>query len=412
MALEGGGGKKEIIRAPKRAYKAPRYISAGARRRVEEGPPIPSKRVTITRPGMTAYGYASSQYGDASLGDALTRWFQARGQTPKFTLGTQVSLPSKQELEKFMSSRPTTGPGVTALRREGTSGALKTAVPGTAAPGYAQYVRAPGAAAPAVGAQANRFAVPTTKFQPPPAAIPMTERRIVPGAVGIARGIPGNQAARTQVFPTATAQQGERLSAYARYLTAQQIGTAPQEFQNMLTPATVGAGVGVLPSNLTPQQAAYAANLTKQAIAVYGKQPTALSAQVAKEMGLRQESLRFEEAARYTGQALFGGFDTRTMGAFAGAIDRYTGEIVNPDLLPNIMSPQMAAALGISEEDRLRLYGDASAGYRLRERAIPPAAPSTTYGYGGYGGYGYGGGGYGGGGYAQAPELINWRIGL
>lgn len=114
--------------------------------------------------------------------------------------------------------------------------------------------------------------------------------------------------------------------------------------------------------------------------------------------------------ANYTGQALFGGWDTRTNEPFTGAFDRTTGELVNPNLMPSLLSPEFATALGISDEQRVMLGYNPDYPYELLQ-------PASGTGDGGDSGYSYApsGGGYSpsrGYGYSPSSTLINWRIGF
>lgn len=147
MALEGSGGRKELITkqvltttrsAPKPApaTRSPQitrdtspaapapapYTSPASRAKVEEAPPTPSKTVVVNEPAKSPAQYAQELYGDASLGDALTKWFQSRGESGVFRMGTEVGVPSKTDLLAF--SQPTTNATLLA-----TSGYGQTTTP-------------------------------------------------------------------------------------------------------------------------------------------------------------------------------------------------------------------------------------------------------------------------------------------
>jgi len=250
--------------------------------------------------------------------------------------------------------------------------------------------------------QQTRPIARTAPVLPAPAA---NQPRPRPGYRPVQRGTGALQAA------------GERYTAmteqYRRGALAAQGGT----------PVAIvpGAPERIVPTEqlpLTPQQRTEAARYTAAALRE-GKAPSVMSQALAEQVGVeptitgQTDAQKVAEAARYTGQALFGGFDVRALEAFEGAIDE-EGNIVNPNLLPNMMSPSVAAALGVPEEARRLLYEDGPP-YRLRAQATPPAiTPRGTTrggGYGRRGGYGFitrspyfasrGGGGYG---------LVNWRI--
>jgi hypothetical protein len=117
------------------------------------------------------------------------------------------------------------------------------------------------------------------------------------------------------------------------------------------------------------------------------------------------------DAARYTGLAVkaAGGL---TRGQVADAA-RYTGLAISQDKFPNLMSPQIASALGLSEADRTALGYDPNWPY-TRKDPLKPQKPPTIPGAGGGGGGAESrpGGGrpavdYFGGG---SIGLINWRV--
>lgn len=105
------------------------------------------------------------------------------------------------------------------------------------------------------------------------------------------------------------------------------------------------------------------------------------------------------DAARYTGQALFGGYNRRTQSNFAGAFDAQ-GRLVNPQLLPTLLSPGVAAAMGLNEEQRVAL------GYNP---FYPYNKLQAAGGGGGGGGRGRARGG-GGGGSAFGIGAYEWRV--
>jgi len=113
---------------------------------------------------------------------------------------------------------------------------------------------------------------------------------------------------------------------------------------------------------------------------------------------------RIGDAARYTAQTLFGGWDVRTGTYFTGAYDS-EGNLVNPELVPNMLSPEVGNAIGLTEEDRIALGYNPEWPYELQE----------VTSYSGGGGGGGGGRGYrrgGGGGYVTRPQawgLHHWR---
>lgn len=74
------------------------------------------------------------------------------------------------------------------------------------------------------------------------------------------------------------------------------------------------------------------------------------------------------DAASYTSQSLFGGYDVRTQGFFEGAYDRQ-GNLVNPDLKPNMMTPELAKLMWpyASEAVRISLGYNPEAPYELME---------------------------------------------
>ncbi len=116
--------------------------------------------------------------------------------------------------------------------------------------------------------------------------------------------------------------------------------------------------------------------------------------------------------SRYTGQALFGDVDPRTGEQFQGAFDRETGELVNPNLLPSLLSPTFANQLGISEEQRIMLGYNPDYPYQL----LDIKAGSGTTGAGAFGagvGRGSRAGGFGSGrgySYQTTSPLVMWRI--
>jgi hypothetical protein len=92
------------------------------------------------------------------------------------------------------------------------------------------------------------------------------------------------------------------------------------------------------------------------------------------------------DAASYTSQSLFGGYDIRTDSFFEGAYDRQ-GNLINPDLRPNMLTPELAKLMWpyASEAVRISLGYNPEAPYELQE-------PVDTGGGGGGGGGGDGGG--------------------
>jgi len=114
--------------------------------------------------------------------------------------------------------------------------------------------------------------------------------------------------------------------------------------------------------------------------------------------------------SRYTGQALFGDVDPRTGEQFQGAFDRETGELVNPNLMPSLLSPAFANQLGISEEQRVMLGYNPDYPYELLDIAAGGGGGIVRGGGGGGGGGGYSPSrGYG---YSPSNPLISWRIGF
>jgi len=113
--------------------------------------------------------------------------------------------------------------------------------------------------------------------------------------------------------------------------------------------------------------------------------------------------------ARYTGQALFGDVDPRTGEQFQGAFDRETGDLINPNLLPSLLSPTFANQLGISEQQRVMLGYNPDYPYQLLDIKAGAGGAAATGG-----GVRGGGGGYSpsqGYGYSPSNPLISWRIG-
>ncbi len=95
------------------------------------------------------------------------------------------------------------------------------------------------------------------------------------------------------------------------------------------------------------------------------------------------------DAASYTSQSLFGGYDVRTNDFFEGAYDRQ-GNLVNPDLRPNMLTPELAQLMWPYAPEAVRV----SLGYN-------PEAPYQLMEEGGGGG-GIAGGGDGGGGSSRS----------
>ena len=120
------------------------------------------------------------------------------------------------------------------------------------------------------------------------------------------------------------------------------------------------------------------------------------------------------DAARYQAQADALNKTGLTRGQIGDAA-RYTAQAISYNKFPNLMSPQIASAMGLSETDRTALGYDANWPYTRSD-------PLVTGGGGG--GVGGGGGGSGGGALSRAGGgrpavdyfgggnigLVNWRI--
>jgi hypothetical protein len=74
------------------------------------------------------------------------------------------------------------------------------------------------------------------------------------------------------------------------------------------------------------------------------------------------------DAASYTSQSLFGGYNVRTGGLFEGAYDRQ-GNLINPELRPNMLTPELAKLMWpyASEAVRISLGYNPEAPYELQE---------------------------------------------
>lgn len=74
------------------------------------------------------------------------------------------------------------------------------------------------------------------------------------------------------------------------------------------------------------------------------------------------------DAASYTSQSLFGGYDVRTQGFFEGAYDRQ-GNLINPELKPNMLTPELAQLMWpyAGEAVRVSLGYNPEAPYELLE---------------------------------------------
>ena len=74
------------------------------------------------------------------------------------------------------------------------------------------------------------------------------------------------------------------------------------------------------------------------------------------------------DAASYTSQSLFGGYDVRTQGFFEGAYDRQ-GNLINPELKPNMLTPELAQLMWpyAGEAVRISLGYNPEAPYELME---------------------------------------------
>jgi hypothetical protein len=116
--------------------------------------------------------------------------------------------------------------------------------------------------------------------------------------------------------------------------------------------------------------------------------------------------------ARYTKQALFGGYDNRTGEYFTGAFD-LDGNLANPDLMPIMLSPELAHTMGMTEEQRVMMGYNPDYPYELRDVTSSGSAPRPGTQYANRRGYSRASspGRYARGGVAGSP-LVNWRIGL
>ena len=324
MALDGSGGKKEIIRAPRTAYKAkPKPAapgrSSGAEDRDRDRGPFRSMTISV-KPGDSNASIAAR----LGVSEAIARSFIPV--IPR--VGTQVTVPVGGA--PMPSGRPS------AAARELTSGALKPASPTAVRPIAGQ----------AAAGVASRALAPSVSGRPSAAA-----REITSGVIKRA------------------AAPGTAAAGYDRYVPATG-STINPVLEGQAAAEKRAAGVGV-----------------------------------RTEVTLTRGQLG--DAARYTAQAMFGGYDARKGTYFTGAYDT-SGNLVNPQLQPNILSPAVANFMGLTEDQRISL------GYN----PLPPynlGKPGGGGGGGGSGGYSYsygGGGGYGGGGYASGQDLISWRIGL
>ena len=158
MALDGSGGKKEIIQAPKTAYKAkPKPAapgrSSGAEDRDRDRGPFRSMAITV-KPGDSNASIAAR----LGVSEAIARSFIPV--IPR--VGTQVTVPVDGAPVPYAPTRDTQGtPAAERNRFPGGLGAaqrMPTIVPriGTREPvaptsGYDQYVRAPGYRSPITG---------------------------------------------------------------------------------------------------------------------------------------------------------------------------------------------------------------------------------------------------------------------
>jgi len=97
-----------------------------------------------------------------------------------------------------------------------------------------------------------------------------------------------------------------------------------------------------------------------------------------------------------------------------GDAARYTAQAISYNQFPNLMSPQVASAMGLSEADRSALGYDTNWPYTRKD---PLATGGSLVGGGGLGGGGGGGSSRAGGGRPAVDYfgggdigLINWRI--
>lgn len=113
-------------------------------------------------------------------------------------------------------------------------------------------------------------------------------------------------------------------------------------------------------------------------------------------------------AASLTSQSLFGGYDPGTGGFFEGAYDRQ-GNLINPDLKPNMLTPELAQLMWpyASEAVRISLGYNPEAPYNLQEEI--PGGSSIAGGGGGGGGGGRRGVSSSGAG-AGFPRYSNWGL--
>ena len=172
----------------------------------------------------------------------------------------------------------------------------------------------------------------------------------------------------------------------------------PYEQWKANTPAVTR---GEFPSSLELVQQRQAALEQRQyTLPRFGTTPTRQTDQIPFAM--------MRDAASYTSQSLFGGYDPRTGGLFEGAYDRQ-GNLINPGLQPNMLTPELAELMWpyASEAVRISLGYNPEAPYELLE-------PVDTGG-GVAGGGGGGGGGRSIGSYPSSagtgvPRFSGWGL--
>ena len=115
------------------------------------------------------------------------------------------------------------------------------------------------------------------------------------------------------------------------------------------------------------------------------------------------------DAASYTSQSLFGGYDVRTGGLFEGAYDRQ-GNLINPGLQPNMLTPELAQLMWpyASEAIRVSLGYNPEAPYELLEPV--DAGGGVAGGGGGGGGGGRSIGSYPSSAGTGVPRFSGWGL--
>lgn len=173
----------------------------------------------------------------------------------------------------------------------------------------------------------------------------------------------------------------------------------PYEQWKANTPAVTR---GEFPSSLElVQQRQSSLEQRQYTLPQFGTTPTRQTDQIPFAM--------MRDAASYTSQSIFGGYDPRTGGLFEGAHDRQ-GNLVNPDLMPNMLTPELAQLMWpyASEAIRVSLGYNPEAPYEYRPE-VPPSGGGTAGGGGGGGGGGRSIGSYPSSG-TGVPRFSGWGL--